>query len=74
MLPISPAVGLIQYYLRYALALAADGNTDIVYADNVINAISGGRRGAILLNLVDETNAHDAEHERFYTNSVSSTR
>ena len=41
-------------YLGYALALAADGETDAVYADYVINAISGGRRGAILLNLVDE--------------------
>ena len=41
-------------YLGYALALAADGDTDTVYADNVINAISGGRRGAILLNLVDD--------------------
>ncbi|MDB2238956.1 hypothetical protein [Halorubrum ezzemoulense] len=41
-------------YLGYALALAADGDTDAVYANNVINAISGGRRGAILLNLVDD--------------------
>jgi len=41
-------------YLGYALALAADGDTDTVHADNVINAISGGRRGAILLNLVDD--------------------
>ena len=41
-------------YLGYALALAADGDTDVVYADNLINAISGGRRGAILLNLVDD--------------------
>ncbi|QKG94195.1 hypothetical protein HPS36_14925 (plasmid) [Halorubrum salinarum] len=41
-------------YLGYALALAADGDTAAVYADHVINAISGGRRGAILLNLVDD--------------------
>ncbi|TKX44087.1 hypothetical protein EXE41_14010 [Halorubrum sp. SD690R] len=41
-------------YLGYALALAADSDTDTVYADNVINAISGGRRGAILLNIVDD--------------------
>jgi len=41
-------------YLGYALALAADGDTDAVYADNIINAISGGRRGAILLGLVDD--------------------
>ena len=40
--------------LGYALALAADGDTETVYADNIINAISGGRRGAILLNLVDD--------------------
>lgn len=39
-------------YLGYAFA--ADDDTDTVYADNVINAISGGRRGAILLNLVDD--------------------
>lgn len=47
-------------YLGYALALAADGDTDAVYADNVINAISGGRRGAILLNLVDEQPTGDS--------------
>ncbi|WP_049908387.1 hypothetical protein [Halorubrum distributum] len=41
-------------YLGYALALAADGDTETVYADNVINTISDGRRGAILLNLVDD--------------------
>ena len=41
-------------YLGYALAVAVDGDTETVYADNVINAISGGRRGAILLNLVDD--------------------
>ena len=43
-----------QNYLGYALALAADGDTEAVYADNVINAISSGRRGAILLNLADD--------------------
>ena len=47
-------------YLGYALALAADGDTDAVYADHVINAISGGRRGAILLNLVTEQPNGDA--------------
>ena len=47
-------------YLGYALALAADGDTDAVYADNVINAISGGRRGAILLNLVDDQPTGDS--------------
>ena len=35
-------------------AIVVDADTNTVYADNVINAISGGRRGAILLNLVDE--------------------
>lgn len=40
-------------YLGYVLALAADGETDEVYADYVINSVSGGRRGAILLGLVD---------------------
>ena len=47
-------------YLGYALALAADGGTETVYADNVINAISGGRRGAILLNLVDDQPTGDS--------------
>ncbi len=47
-------------YLGYALALAADDDTDTVYADNVINAISGGRRGAILLNLVDDQPTGDS--------------
>ncbi|AZQ16026.1 hypothetical protein [Halorubrum sp. PV6] len=47
-------------YLGYALALAADGDTETVYADNVINAISGGRRGAILLSLVDEQPTGDS--------------
>jgi len=41
-------------YLGYALALAADDDTKAVYTDNVINAIAGGRRGAILLTLVDD--------------------
>ena len=47
-------------YLGYALALAADGDTETVYADNVINAISGGRRGAILLGLVDDQPTGDS--------------
>jgi len=41
-------------YLGYALALAADDDTKAVYTDNVINTIAGGRRGAILLTLVDD--------------------
>ncbi|WP_241658520.1 hypothetical protein [Halorubrum sp. BOL3-1] len=45
-------------YLGYALA--ADGDTDRVYADNVINAISGGRHGTILLNLVDNQPTSDS--------------
>jgi hypothetical protein len=40
-------------YLGYALALAADGDTPDVYSEHVINSVSGGRRGAILLGLVD---------------------
>ena len=38
-------------YLGYALA--ADGDTPDVYSEHVINSVSGGRRGAILLGLVD---------------------
>jgi len=41
-------------YLGYVLALTADGDTRNIYADNVINSVSGGRRGAILLGLVDD--------------------
>jgi len=40
-------------YLGYALALAADSDTADIYSEHVINSISGGRRGAILLGLVD---------------------
>jgi hypothetical protein len=40
-------------YLGYALALAADGDTPDVYSEHVINSVSGGRRGSILLGLVD---------------------
>ncbi|MFC7009380.1 hypothetical protein [Halalkalicoccus salilacus] len=40
-------------YLGYALALAADGDTHDIYSEYVINSVSGGRRGAILLGLVD---------------------
>ena len=40
-------------YLGYALALAADGDTPDIYSEHVINSVSGGRRGAILLGLVD---------------------
>ncbi len=40
-------------YLGYALALAADGDTPDVYSEYVINSVPGGRRGAILLGLVD---------------------
>jgi len=38
-------------YLGYALA--ADGDTADIYSEYVINSVSGGRRGAILLGLVD---------------------
>jgi len=40
-------------FLGYALAVAASGNTSEVYAENVIRAVSDGRRGAILLGLID---------------------
>ncbi|RLM53415.1 hypothetical protein DVK02_13035 [Halobellus sp. Atlit-31R] len=41
-------------YLGYALALAAEGETAEIYAEHVIGSVSGGRRGAILLGLVDD--------------------
>jgi hypothetical protein len=40
-------------YLGYALALAADGDTDNIYSEHVIKSVASGRRGAILLGLVD---------------------
>lgn len=40
-------------YLGYALALTADGDMPEVYSEHVISSVSGGRRGAILLGLVD---------------------
>lgn len=47
-------------FLGYALAVAAENDTHEVYADNVIEDVSGGRRGAILLNLID--NRSDGEY------------
>lgn len=41
-------------FLGYALALAADGDTSDLYSEYVIREVSGGRRGAILLGLVDD--------------------
>jgi len=41
-------------YLGYPLALAANGNTDDIYSEYVINSVSAGRRGALLLNLIDD--------------------
>lgn len=41
-------------FLGYPLALAADGDVDEIYAEHVVRAVSGGRRGAILLDLVDD--------------------
>jgi hypothetical protein len=58
-------------YLGYALAVAAEGDTTDVYTDHVINDVSSGRRGAVLLGLVDtqpdgETLTHlGAETTRF---------
>ncbi len=40
-------------YLGYGLALAVEGDTHDIYSEHVINSVSGGRRGAILLGLVD---------------------
>lgn len=40
-------------YLGYALAVAADGPTDELYSDYVISQVTGGRRGAQLLELVE---------------------
>jgi hypothetical protein len=40
-------------FLGYVLALAADGETRDIYTDYVINAVSDGRRGALLLGLID---------------------
>jgi hypothetical protein len=40
-------------YLGYALALADDENTDEAYTSHVIRLVSNGRRGAILLGLID---------------------
>jgi hypothetical protein len=40
-------------YLGYVLALTADGETEELYSDHVISTVSDGRRGAILLGLID---------------------
>jgi hypothetical protein len=61
-------------YLGYPLALAVDGDTNDVYSEYVINSVSSGRRGAILLDLIDsqphgETLTHlGAEVVRFARN------
>ena len=47
-------------YLGYALALAADGDTKVVYETNVIGIADAGRRGAILLGLVADRPDGDA--------------
>jgi hypothetical protein len=41
-------------FLGYALALATEGETRDRYAEYVINEVRGGRRGAVLLGLVDD--------------------
>jgi hypothetical protein len=43
-------------FLGFALALAADGDTTEIYTKNVIRDVTSGRRGAMLLNLVDPRN------------------
>ncbi|MFB6251491.1 MAG: hypothetical protein ABEI27_07375 [Halobellus sp.] len=40
-------------YLGYVLAFSADGDTQDLYSEHVINGVSEARRGAILLGLVD---------------------
>lgn len=40
-------------YLGYALALSTDGDTQEIYSNHVIKNVSAGRRGALLLGLVD---------------------
>ncbi|WP_336022424.1 hypothetical protein [Halobellus salinisoli] len=49
-------------YLGYALALAADADTDETYADHVIRLVDDGRRGAILLGLVDSRGVERLTH------------
>ena len=39
-------------FLGYALALAADGDTEPFFAENVVDNPEGGRRGAIILGLI----------------------
>lgn len=41
-------------FVGYALALAADAETEAVYSEHVIDLPDAGRRGAILLGLVDD--------------------
>jgi len=40
-------------YLGYALAVAATDPTETMYTDHVINSVASGRRGAVLLGLID---------------------
>lgn len=47
-------------YLGYVLALAKSGETRDIYSERVISSVSGGRRGAILLGLVDNRPDGDA--------------
>ncbi len=47
-------------YLGYALAVAANETTEDVYTDYVINSVASGRRGALLLGLVDDQPSGDA--------------
>ena len=46
-------------FLGYALAIAAEADTRETYARHVIREVSGGRRGAILLGLVDDRSDGD---------------
>lgn len=46
-------------FLGYAIAVAADAETEAIYARQVIREVSGGRRGAILLGLVEPSGGDD---------------
>lgn len=47
-------------YLGYVLALAESGDTRDIYSEHIMRSVSSGRRGAILLGLVDSRPDGDA--------------
>lgn len=46
-------------FLGYALAIAAGADTREIYSEHVIREVSGGRRGAVLLGLIDDRSDGD---------------